>query len=65
MKIQMRKEVEIKPVGLPNFVIPIEGDATAIPVWQLSENNLRDIGRDFTERLVEKARKDRERHERG
>lgn len=56
---EIRPTLRVKTPSVPNFLRTAEGD-DAIPVSIVSEEDLREIGAAWTEKLVERGRRAQE-----
>ena len=62
--MKLKREIEIEIPRTPNFIMAggttdQERDRKKIPIHELTETDLREIGRQWTEALVEEAGKKR------
>lgn len=55
MKKILEKEVELLPIMTPNFILTSDRDLPPIPLTDFSDDELRSLGNEFTQNLVDKA----------
>lgn len=53
----MKKEIKIKIPSVPNFLLLDIGYATSIPISDFTEEQLREVGKEWTNELIIKSRR--------